>query len=220
MKFKLLLISLLLVSALSCQNVEDKPFIIFPSYFLTDTADPNTVSPDYMERMKKYDAILATSPVPVYIIDETEFITDIFLKIDSNYPLEKMSNINILGLYFYGKNVGKWPNEFIFINKRLNPDQIIVTYFHELGHYMHRKNGCKGCIDNPITRESHALYYELKMGWEYELPYALESSIRTMALYTVSKDSNITYKMAVFEVMKTSLWKQTLTFLKDCEEGK
>ena len=218
MKFKIFFISLLLIFT-SCQNIEQSPTPFFSEFSLMESADPESDN-EYLERMERYDEILASSPIPVYIISETEFMEDIFMKADNNYPLEKISDVNILGSYFFGQTIKAWPDEFIFINKRLTPEQIMVTYFHEIGHYFHRKSGCQWCIDNPIIRESHAFYNELKMSWEYELPYVLESSVRTMALYAIDKKSNMTYKMAVFEVMKTDLWKQTMTFLKEQEEGK
>jgi len=220
MKFKILLI-LLFISLLSSCSITTSPSSLTlapPGYYLLDNADPEE-SNEYLARMEKYDSILATSPIPIFIIDIEDFASEIFLKIGNRYPLEKMSRINILGMYFYGNPLQNYPHEFIFINKSLTPEQMIVTYFHEIGHYYHRINKCQECIDNPINREKHALYNELKMGWEYDVPLVLESSIRTMALYATDEKANTSYKMATFEVMKTDLWKQTMAYLISLEKG-
>jgi len=194
----------------SCSTPEVAKVVSPPSEFsLLDNAHPDN-GDAYLSKMETYDTILKASPVPIYLLTSEEFASELFLKISRN---------NILGLYFYGQTFEDYPSEFIFINNELTPEQIMVTYFHELGHYNHRKSKCIACVENPITREQHAIYNELKMGWEYDLPDVLESSVRTMAMYIVGKNSNISYRMATFEVMKTDLWKQTLAYLKS-KEGK
>ena len=209
MRFKALLISLCLLLIVSCTTTTpiEKPYVD-SGYSLLDSSDPNSNN-EYLARMERYDSILHDSPVPLYVISSEEFAAEIFLK---------MSRKNILGLYFYGRQTDKYPQEFIFINSSLTPEQIMVTYFHEIAHYRHRINKCQGCFESPVTRESHALYNELKMGWEHDMPMVIESSVRMMALYAISDKSNITYKMATFEIMKTDLWRQTIEYLKTVEK--
>jgi len=221
MRIRILLTLLLIIILSSCSNVQPpSKQIIFPTDFsLLDSANPESED-SYLARMEKYDNILKASPIPIYLLSSEEFASEIFLKIGNRYPLEKISRVNIMGMYFHGQKFEKWPNEFIFINKNLTPEQVIVTYFHEVGHYYHRINKCQECIDNPIKREEHALYNELKMGWEHDAPKVLESSIRTMALYMTDKNSNISYRMATSEIMGTDLFRQTMKYLKEVEEKK
>jgi len=222
MKFRtliILIIIFLLYSLCSCSNTKIPPSFFAPKDSLSQSVDPNTVSSEYLARLEKYDKILALSPIPVYIISSEEFATRIFLKMNSDAHFEKIRKTNILGMYFYGSKLDDLPEEFIFINKSLTPEQIMVTYFHEIGHYYHRLNKCEGCLESSITRETHAIYNELKLGWEYDLPHVLESSIRTMAIYATHKDANMSYKMATFKVMETDLWKNTMSYLILLEKG-
>lgn len=220
MKFKILTILLFVFLLCSCIATKPPSSILFPpQYSLLNAIDPNTVSSEYLDRIKNYDRILNESPVPVFIISIEEFASKIFLKINTYQTVLKISDINILGMYFYGNSVDGFPEEFIFINKALTPEQIIVTYFHELGHYYHLKSKCEGCAIDPVIRETHAIYNELKMGWEHELPYALESAIRTMAIYAVKPHADMIYKMATFKVMETDLWKKTMAHLISLEKG-
>jgi len=214
----LLIIIFLLCSLCSCVSVPP-PSSSLPKYSLSKLIDPNSVSVEYLERIAKYDKILASSPIDVFIISMEEFASKIFLKINTPNHIFKISDINILGMYFHGPIIDGFPKEFIFINKALTPEQIMVTYFHEIGHYYHLKDKCKDCMADPIVREAHAIYNELKMGWEHELPHVLESSIRTMGIYAVRKDADIIYKMATFKVMETDLWKQTMAYLILLERG-
>jgi len=116
-------------------------------------------------------------------------------------------------MYLYGSPVENLPPEFIFINKALVPEQIIATYFHEVGHHYHMKERCEECLESHTLRESHAIYNELKMGWEQELPHVLRSTVITMKIYITRKDADLVYKLASFEVMKTDLWEQTIEYL-------
>lgn len=220
MKLKLLIVLIiifLLFSLCSCASTQFSSSSS-PKYSLLELIDPNAVSSEYLVRIANYDRILASCPIPVFIISIEEFASKIFLKIKTPDLLFKISDINILGMYFRGQIVDGFPEEFIFINKALTPEQIMVTYFHELGHYYHFKNKCEGCAADPIIRETHAIYSELKMGWEHELPHVLESAIRTMGIYAVRKDADMIYKMATFEVMSTDLWKHTMAYLISLEK--
>ncbi len=224
MKLKLLIVLIvifLLCSLCSCTSTQpiSTQSASFPKYSLLERIDPNTVSSEYLIRITNYDRILDSSPIPVFIISIEEFTSKIFLKIKTPRPMFKISDINILGMYFHGKVVDDLPEEFFFINSALTPEQIMVTYFHELGHYYHLKNKCKGCFADPIIRETHAIYNELKMGWQHELPHVLESAIRTMGIYAVRKDADMIYKMATFAVMETDLWKETMAYLITLEKG-
>lgn len=220
MKFKILIVLIIIFLLFSlCSCISTQFSSSSSKYSLLEFIDPNTVSSEYLARIANYDRILASSPIPVFIISIEEFASKIFLKIKTPELMFKISDINILGMYFHGKAVDGFPNEFIFINKALTPEQIMVTYFHEIGHYYHFKNKCEGCAADPIVGETHAIYNELKMGWEHELPHVLESAIRTMGIYAVRKDADIIYKMATFEVMKTNLWKQTMAYLISLERG-
>ena len=213
----------LIIFITSCANVHTVPEIAEPykppEFSFLDNVDPNMVDVEYVRRMKKYDRIIGESPIPVFVVSLNEFAAEIFLKIKIESEIKTVKEVNILGMYFYGQSISGWPNEFIFVNKWLTPEQIMATYFHELGHYLHRDSECLGCMLSPIVRESHALLNELEMGWEYDVPYVLESSIRTMAVYAIDADAEPTYKAATFEVMKTTTWRKVMDKLKELEKG-
>ena len=226
MKLKLLSVLIIIILLCSCNTpqkftpptTQQFTFQQPSSYSFLEGIDLDAISLEYMMRMKKYTAILKTSPIPVYIINTKDFATKIFLKM-GNYPLKKkIVDTNMLGMYFYGQELDGYPNQFIFINKNLTPEQILVTFFHEAGHYHHQEEKCKGCATNAITREFHAFYNELLMGWSYDTPHVLESSIRTMAMYVIGGGSSMIYKSAVFEVMGTDLWTQVMKYLSVYEE--
>jgi len=212
-KFKILFVLLFISLLYSCGTPEPLLTILPPSYSFVEDTDPNTVSEEYLARIENYDRILRSSPIPVYVLSIEDFTNQIFLEVGSNFTLGKISDINILGMYLYGSPVENLPPEFIFINKALIPEQIMATYFHEIGHHYHMKEGCKGCLESHTIRESHAIHNELKMGWEQELPYVLRSTVITMKIYITRKDADLVYKLASFEVMKTDLFKQTVEYL-------
>ncbi len=224
MKLKLISVLVIIILLCSCNTpqkftstTQQFTFQQPSSYSFLSGIDLDIISLEYMMRMKKYQAILKESPIPVYVISTKDFATKIFLKM-GDYPLEKkIVDTNILGMYFYGQELDGYPNQFIFINKDLTPEQILVTFFHEIGHYYHQKEKCEGCATNVITREAHAFYNELLMGWSYDTPHALESSIRTMAMYAIGGGSSMAYKSAVFEVMRTDLWTQVMKYLSVCQ---
>ncbi len=221
MRFKFFFVLIIaLLTLCSCSNVKPSAIEQPIPYSFIERVDPNSISEEYANRLRKYDKILDESPIPIFVIDIRELASKIFLKIgEGPVLLKKVSDINILGMYFYGNAVDGFPEEFIFINKALTPEQIMVTYFHERGHHNHHTNKCKECASNPVKAEFHAFYNELEMGWKHDVPHVLESSVRTMAMYVVVEDTSIIYKMAVFEVMKTDLWKKTMPYLILWEKG-
>jgi len=202
---------------LGCSSDIQKPEIITispPAFSFLDI-DPNNTDAEYISRMEKYNHIITICPIPIYIIEQKEILVEFWTEVQL-----KPSSNGLLGMYVYGGKVEPWPSEFIFININLSPEEIMATFFHEYGHYTHRKNKCEGCNGfNLITKEKHALLNELKMGWEYKDSYILESSFRNIANYIIS-DYSIIYKLASLECTKEDIWKKTIKHLIESKKEK
>lgn len=225
-----ILLTTLLLFLFSCTSLQ-KPVhvpIFQPPAFSFVTVDANNTDKDYIERMEKYDLIMSKSPIPVYVMDVNTFskyfpMKGIVIEIkpeDPNDPNSveildiKVVEYNILGMFLYNQKNKEWPRSFIFINNSLTPEQIIATYAHEIGHYKHKEKGCV-CMSGlfPIMSEEHAFLNELEVGWEYDDPEMLETAVRIMGTYAVEKGTSSTYKLAVFNVMQTELFKKTMAYL-------
>ncbi|MHA1468945.1 MAG: hypothetical protein ACTSSP_00135 [Candidatus Asgardarchaeia archaeon] len=186
--------------------------------------DPNNLQIDYAVRMEKYDEILSSSPIPVFVMSMNEFAFDFlyyFLDDPNSIGLKVSSveDINILGMYVINHGVKGWPNEFIFINEALAPRQIMVVYAHEIGHYNCQKIHCK-CL-NPhdlVLSELHGLLNELQVAWDHDLPIVMESSIRIMASQIIDPDTDLHNKIAIALIMDFEIWEKSIKYLKDQEE--
>lgn len=217
MKIKILLLCIILSLFSSCVSIRQSSIFYQPPTFSFVSLDPNSTDEAYVKRMEKYDRILATSPIPVYIMDMNDLAQEFLLQqttMDMEIVDIKLVDYNVYGVYFSGQKVNSWPKEFIFINKSLTPEAIIATYAHEIGHYEHKKNGCICMIlRDPVMMEEHAFLHELQVGWDYNDPIMLDTSVRIMASYVFGDSTNLYYKFAVFRVMKTNLWHSTMAYL-------
>lgn len=214
-----LLIILFLPSCISMQNSSSVK-IIQPPHFSCVEKDPNNIDSE------RYDELLAESPIPVFIMPFWKFADTFMLSVEliqtktvtEEEAKSGIQKINILGMYITGHKVEEWPEEFIFINSALDPNQIMATYAHEHGHYLHRKHRCICSFgSDPVLRETHALIAELEFGWKYDLREVLKASVTNMGIYFVSENSNIIYKLATARVMKSEIWKRTLLYLMNLE---
>lgn len=216
------LIVCLFVFLSSCFTPVPEPTIVTPieteeyysvPYFSFEDIDPNNMDSSYRERMKKYDIIMGECPIPIYVITQKQFLLDYVMKIDFIMS-KRHPDTEFYGLYSFDVKVKGFPNEFIFINIDMAPEQILTTYFHEYGHYLHRKKNCV-CfqINDIILKEKHALQNEFEMAWKYNLPEVMESSFRTMALFMLDDRMSMTYKIAIAELMKEKIWRKTLDYL-------
>lgn len=219
----------ILLFVFSCSPLQKPVVPIFqPPEFSFVPKDINDVDEKYIGRMKKYDRIMSTSPIPVYVIDVEIFKKDfptksIVIEIkpaDPNDPNSieildiKVTDVNLLGAFMYRQKKAGWPETFIFINNSLKPSEMISAYAHEIGHYEHKKNECL-CMSGlfPIMAEEHAFIHELKMGWKYDDPPMLKAAVRVMGTYIVDENSDSLYRNAVINVMKTEIFKKTMAYL-------
>ncbi len=230
MKSKLLIIfTLFSLFLASCQSPQKPPVQIFqPPAFSFVTIDPNRTDVEYVERMKRYDSIIAQSEIPVYVMDPNAFhkhfpvsFVTIDIKLsDPNDPNSieiveiKRVEYHLLGQFMYGQKKPEWPETFIFINNTLTPEEIITTYAHEIGHYEHKKTECL-CMSGmfPIMAEEHAFLNELKLGWQYNDVTIMKTAVGMISNYALGEDRNSLYTIAALNVIKTELFKKTVTYL-------
>lgn len=187
------------------------------------TQDPNNISPAYIKKIEEYNNILATSLIPVFIMEQNDLPEDLRtdLKIDLIGEL--------YGLHVINNQNSTLPDEFIFINIDNSPETIITTFFHEYQHYQCRKTKCYCVRTNflppdeqlvlTILREKHAIEGALRRSLETKnTDLILNSFLSTthFALYEV----NCIYKMAAISVASGDLWKEVIIFVSDLEKGK
>jgi hypothetical protein len=209
LKLKYWLILGLLLFVSSCSSHRSPQIVtIAPPIFSFASIDPNNTDEKYATRMIKYDQILNTSPIPVFVMNVG--------KLDPRIPKRngiKQDDKFLFGLYSHNEPIEGWPLDFIFINDKTTPEQMIVTYFHEVGHYHCTKKKCF-CLKDTIMREQHAIIHELEMGWKYDCFLALESSIRMIGEYATSINEDLKmYHMASNNIIKTEIWKKTINHL-------
>lgn len=227
MKIRIFLLFILLSLLTSCASIDRSSILYKPPAFSFVLIDPNNFDEAYAQRMEKYDRILATSPIPVYIIDVDDLAQE--LKSQAILTIEivdikiidiEFTEYSVYGTYFKNTGTKGWPSEFIFINKNLTPEDIIATYAHEIGHYEHNKNNCECFVKKDfIMIEEHAFLNELRVGLHYNDPEMLETSIRIMGSYTLGNGGNLYYKLAIFNVMKSDLWRTAIAYLILLENG-
>lgn len=220
-KISTFLICILLFLLSSCLPFANSTLIRIESNpIVFSKIDPNNL------QFEKYDEILSSSPIPVYIINVSDFAFEfLYYFLDDGDPnvLRKSTifDINMLGMYVHNHKVKGWPNEFIYINKALTPTQIMVVYGHEIGHYKCRKKHCI-CfhITNPLLKETHALLNELEFAWKHNFPEVMESSVRIMAAQILDEDTDLHNKMAVALVIDYEIWDKTIKYLIKLESEK
>lgn len=216
MKVKhLLLIFILIIS--SCNSHLTNPGLKRkspPPYSLL-VKDLNSVTPEYIKRMEKYNTILKSCPIPIFIMD----INDLPEKLKpslSSKPLKKL-----YGLYIIDNIDGTWPDEFIFINKNNSPESIIITFFHESQHYQCRTNKCY-CFVSPFSddekiiltslKEKHSMENELRESLKLKDPHLIANTISSIANY-ILYSQDCAYKMAATSIAGGELWNKSYAFL-------
>jgi len=223
MRAKHLLLFVMLLAIAGC-NYPSVSFVsskkIPPPFSLL--ADPNNASPSYLKRIEKYNDILKSSPVPIFVMDQDDLPEKLkeFLKL----PV-----LGILhGVYVANSKDKEMPNKFIFINNRNSPEATVVTFFHEYQHYLCEKKGCYCISDNhlpkdekmlySILREKHALENELRQSLKLKDPYLISNSFVSLTNYILYNKECI-YKLAAVMMVDGKLWNQATKFIVE-QEGK
>lgn len=197
--------------------------------------DPNIlVSPDfvdsfvkwdektYQKKINRYEQIIDSNcEIPVYIMEFDEFYV-YFLKNQISYNVAYVlsgSNRSLMGLCVSNTVSDKWPKEFIFINKKLSPESIISTFFHENQHYKCKKNKCE-CISarSLWATEAHAIESELKESIRYNLPDVLINSVNDLLSY--SRSSILYYRIAAQNVMSSEVYSDALIKIKEYNDDR
>ena len=168
MKKALIVCAILLLLVCSCsKTVKIKDYS-------TDVEDYFLVNSTYHQQ----EEILRTCPIPLYIISIEEFATGYLSK--TTYLDNKKTNFNQLhGMFVRSNSIKGWPKNFIFINSSLKPNDLIGTYFHELGHYNCYKDKCFCMKSNTkFVQEAHAIMNELRLNVANDFPIAVFSQVR------------------------------------------
>ena len=117
MKSKYLSLIILLILFVGCNSFvsnelslekDRNPSLIpinIPPSFSFLFIDPNNINPIYVQRMQRYDTILKTSPVPVFVMDTKNLPNS--LKIS----LKNKTNYKICGLYIINNIDQLWRSE-------------------------------------------------------------------------------------------------------------
>ena len=188
-----------------------------PPAFTFTEKDPNSIVLEYIARMERYDAIISSSPVPVFIMPQAALPNEF-------YPQSK----GLFGLYVDSHSNGLWPKRFIFINSIYSTEQILTSYFHEIKHYVCAASNCicsnkdkvlmmNDSIVSAILREKHAMVNELTMSWEAKDSKLIAQSLTTIAKYIISENPNLIYKMAAISATEDPIWDKSYDYLKKLE---
>jgi len=111
---------------------------------------------------EEYKKIIQDSPVSIIMLSAEKFY-DKFL-----YDFDLGENVS--GLFSHNHYNDNFPNPFIYINKDVCDEVLMLIYFHELGHYDCYINNCI-CFRNAdyILMEIHAYSKELKYSMIHNL---------------------------------------------------
>ena len=217
--FLIILAFMLVVCQLAFSNITHSTTIETSTSFPSNR-DTNNLT--YIERLKIYNKIIQSSPIPVMIVDQNSLPEKI------TNPLKDKFTI-VYGLYIADANDSLWPKEYIFINKKYSIETKLTTFFHELQHYRCRITKCY-CYSSSvfsedekiiatILKEKHALENELRMGLEMKDPYLLENSVISIINY-ILYDKDYIYKIASLSIFDGPYWKKSIKFLKEWKEKK
>ena len=153
--------------------------------------------------MKRYDAIIEASPLPVFIINQKD--------LPDKYCTINGVRREYYGLYIRGFLDPVYPSEFFFLRKNTSPAQIITSFFHELRHYECYITKClcsntegefvtDNVIVSTVLREKHGMINELEMAWEMKDTLLISSSMNSIATYILGEDVTPIYRAAAYAV--------------------
>ncbi len=171
----------------------------------------------YTQQPEPYQNILNNSPVPVYVMDMETFSNDYLLETtylnDPNASFKKFH-----GMFVINNKVKDWPKSFIFINSSLTSDELIGTYFHELGHYACYKKRCPCIRDSDRSYiEYHAFINESKLSRANDFMIPLFIFMQETISHLNKKDSElnyIRYRSAAKKFRDSKHWDECIEYLK------
>ena len=225
--FALLLVIVLLSSCTTqyiapqepCHNIK----AYSPNYSIKIT-DPNLTSPDRLA--SRYNEILCSSPIPVYVMPLSNFVSGFVSKITMKNnlfddllspslifniePIEIKSppivQTTLMGLYFKGRKIENWPSEFIYINPSRGPHEVIASFFHEIGHYECVQKRCFCISMNTEISEYHAMVSQIDKSIKNKTPLALFYSYLDFHVYLRHPDQNDPYSKASKMLYNSEHW--------------
>ncbi len=227
MRIKCPFLIVLMIIFISCNkqliNPRDAiPQVIPPPFSFLDI-DPNNTNLEYINRMKQYDKIIQSSPVPVFIIKKDNLPKYLI----ASLQLELIKKL--FGLYVINSTDFAWPKEFIFINRESSPESILSTYFHEYQHYQCQITSCYCVMTSSLPedeqiivralREKHAIENELKVALEMKDDKLIKRVVLSITFFILYNE-DCTYKMASLSVVKGKYWGKAIIFLLQLQKGK
>ncbi len=162
--------------------------------------DPNSTSTEYVKRMKEYDKIMSLCSIPIYVMDQS----DLPEKMLPTHTESKTFN----GIYYSCNKDPSFPHEFIFLQKKSNPYDMMSTYFHEYQHLQCRLTKCHCRNECKISREGCAMRAELRTSIYRNDPFILLEAIDGIEKFSNCSHKNCAYKSAAQNIKKSELWKE------------
>jgi len=200
------------VNSVNCENTEDPNACLQEVEFMKKQ---NKLIAEKLKLFRKYQDVFDKSPVPGFVMDGSEFYQKYLSKKESGY-VEKDLVPNLSGMWVPKCRVSGWPEQFMYIKYRKDPDKMIVTLFHEIGHYMCFKGGCFCLIDETeVFKEIHAIEHELHALEMHGFDEALCKSIISLETIAVTeKFKGIPMQEAVIMVIQEDFFKEMKARLK------
>lgn len=176
-----------------------------------------------IQRIEQYNAILNSSPIPVFLMDPNELPESLKVSIRIN-TLGKL-----FGLYIRNNKEETLPNEFIFININYTPETVLITFFHEYQHYQCAKTNCY-CMGSEYLpkeeqiifsalREKHAMENELRQALKLKDYHLIQNAFISISNY-ILYSQECTYKLAAISVVGGGLWDEAAKIISKTEEEK
>lgn len=220
MRIRSLFLIIFILIITSCNQQLSNPYNLIekikPPLFSFLDKDPNNSNITYIKRMKKYDKIIKSSPIPIFVIKQNDLPR--YLVNALNLELVPQT----YGLYVTNTIDPSWPKEFIFINIESSSEMILTTFFHEFQHYKCKITQCycsKPFLFPPdeqiiirILKEKHAIENELKESLDMQDIYLVNNVFISITKYILFSN-NCIYKMASLSVINGRIWEKANIFL-------
>tara|TARA_Y100000310_G_scaffold345515_1_gene465861 strand:+ start:8908 stop:9621 length:714 start_codon:yes stop_codon:yes gene_type:complete len=168
----------------------------------------------FQNRLTTYNNILKTSPVPLFLLPAAEF-QETYIK---RAKLTHFAKKELAGLYVTNNKVRGWPEAFIYIKQELTPEEIISSFFHELGHHYCHMIKCSCLLklrgeEGSVEAELHAMETEIREAIKLDRGEVLGISIVSLANHVHSKNEESIYKKAAIEMKDSKVFQDAIDYL-------
>jgi hypothetical protein len=132
---------------------------------------------------------------------------------------------NFYGLYFpKGHNLSYFPKRFILMRSDISPMEKLLTFYHEMGHYLCDKKKCKCSKKQSFLAEYHAIMYCLKKYVKEKRYFLLQKEVKDRIYWAeceVEKDDILARKImkkVCLKLVKTSFFRECVSLLKNAKK--